>query len=280
MKKIFLPNTSEWINRFFDFLSRKVSGKVLSACDFFARIGLAGLFVIAVLSVVFGLVLIGRYDIPVASAVILILMSVLGCLFLHYVAFMMLPALNTLIKNAPTKMSSAGVLKVMALFVGIVGILALLYGIYSSIVTFRAEIMGMMVVESNNVFFASLFLFIFCEFWLFLLLEPSELNVEIVEKTSVGEEFIGLTSFFAKGCLKLAPVVFGTAITFGILQLVIMLFNSDALMDQMQVLVYLCLSAFLPLFVYIAFLSYYFTLDILTAILNLPAKLDKIASKE
>lgn len=34
MKKISLPNTSEWINRFFDFLSRKASGKVLSAGDF------------------------------------------------------------------------------------------------------------------------------------------------------------------------------------------------------------------------------------------------------
>ena len=279
MKKVSLPNTSEWINRFFDFLSRKASGKVLSAGDFFARVGLAGLFVIAALGIVFSVVLTVRYDMPVVSGVIFMLLSVVGCVFLHYVAFTMLPALNTLIKNAPTKMSSAGVLKVMALFVGIVGVLALLYGIYSSVVTFRAEIMGMMVVESNNVFFASLFLFIFCEFWLFLLLRPSELNVEIVEQTSVGEEFIGLTSFFAKGCLKLTPVVFGTAIAFGVLQLAVMLFNSDALFEQMQILIYLCFSAFLPLLVYVAFLSYYFTLDILTAILNLPAKLDKIADK-
>lgn len=79
--------------------------------------------------------------------------------------------------------------------------------------------------------------------------------------------------------MKLTPVVFGTAIAFGVLQLAVMLFNSDALFEQMQILIYLCFSAFLPLLVYVAFLSYYFTLDILTAILNLPAKLDKIADK-
>ncbi len=280
MKKISFPNTSLLINRFFDFLSVKTGKNVLSIGDVFARIGLSGLFCIAVLSVVFSAVLVVRYDIPVASGIIFMFLSVLASVFLHYVAFTMLPALNTLIKNAPTKMSSAGVLKVMALFVGIVGVLSLLYGIYSSVVLFDAEVMGVMAVESNNLFFSCLFLFIFCEFWLFLFLTPEELNVEIVEKTSVGEEFIGLTSFFAKGCLKLTPVAFGTAIVFAVLQMIIMLFNSDALFEQVEILVYLCSSAFLPLLVYVGFLSYYFTLDLLTAVLKLPEKLDKIARKE
>lgn len=280
MKKISFPNTSLLINRFFDFLSVKTGKNVLSIGDVFARIGLSGLFCIAVLSVVFSAVLVVRYDIPVASGIIFMFLSVLASVFLHYVAFTMLPALNTLIKNAPTKMSSAGVLKVMALFVGIVGVLSLLYGIYSSVVLFDAEVMGVMAMESNNLLFSCLFLFVFCEFWLFLFLTPSELNVEIVEKTSVGEEFVGLTSFFAKGCLKLTPVVFGTAIIFAVLQMIIMLFNSDALFEQVENLLYLCSSAFLPLLVYVAFLSYYFTLDLLTAVLKLPEKLDKIARKE
>lgn len=81
MKKISLPNTSEWINRFFDFLAGKASGKVLSAGDFFARAGLAGLFVIAALSVVFSVVLTVRYDMPVVSGVIFMLLSVAGCVF-------------------------------------------------------------------------------------------------------------------------------------------------------------------------------------------------------
>lgn len=279
MKKPIFPNTSEWINRFFDFLTRKAGGKVSSAGDLFARIGLSGLFAVAALSVVFSFVLTARYGMSAFACVVFMLLSVFGCVFLHYTAYTMLPALNTLVKNAPTKMSSAGVLKVTALFVGVVGVLALLYGVYSSVAAFGTEAVGITAFEMNNAFFACLFLFIFCEFWLFLLLEPSELNVEIVEKTSVGEEFIGLTSFFAKGCLKLTPVVFGTAIAFAVLHLIVMLFNSDALFEQMQVLLYLCFSAFLPLLVYIAFLSYYFTLDIVTAILKLPAKLDKIADK-
>ena len=280
MKKISFPNTSEWINRCFDFLTDKVSSKVLSVGNCFARIGLAGLFVIAVLSIVFSFVLVARYGMPVISGILFSILSVFWCVFLHYVAFTMLPALNTLIKNAPTKMSSAGVLKVMALFVGVVGVFALLYGIYSSFVTFRTELMGIMLIETSNVFFVGLFLFVLCEFWLFLLLKPSELNVEIVEKTSVGQEFIGLTSFFAKGCLKLTPVVFGTSISFAVLCLLRMLFDTDVLFEQMQMLIYLCLSAFLPLLVYIAFLSYFFALDIVTAVLKLPEKLDKISSEK
>ena len=45
---------------------------------------------------------------------------------------------------------------------------------------------------------------------------------------------------------------------------------------QLFVLVYLGVMALLPFFMYAAFLSYYLTLDILTAVLSLPAKLDKI----
>ena len=280
MKKAYFPDISGRINRFFDFLNRKIGQKVLSAENLFAQMGLFCLLIIAFLGIAFSVVLVLRYDAPMVSGVVFMLLFVLGSIFLHYVASMMLPALNRLINNAPTRMSSSNILRVVALFVGIVGVLSLLYGIYASIVMFDTENMESMVIETNNVFFASLFLFVFCEFWLFLLLNPSDLNVEIVEKTSVGEEFIGLTSFFAKGCVKLTPVVFGTALVFAVLQLMIMLFNSDALFEQMQILIYLCFSAFLPLFMYVAFLSYYFTLDIVMAILKLPEKLDKIANKE
>ncbi len=268
------------IDCLFDFLSRKIDGKVTATDTFFAKAGLFGFWVIAGLSVLLGVVLVRRYAMPAVSGVMFASISLLWCVFLHYVAATMLPSLNRLIANAPTRMSSESVLRVVALFVGLSGIGALLYGIYSAFVAFNPALMGSMAIQSSNISFICLFLFVFCEFWFFLLLRPADLNVQIVEKTSVGEEFIGLTSFFAKGCLKLTPVVFGISIVFAILQMIVMLFDSNDLFGQMQTVIYLCLSALLPLLIYIAFLSYYFTLDVLTAILKIPEKLAEIVEKK
>lgn len=279
MKIINVPNTSEYINRFFDYLRGRINGKILGSEKAFSQIGLSGLYVSGILGVIFSIVAKVRYDAPFLSMLVLMLLFIVISLVLHYVAFMMMPALDKLIQNAPTRMSSANVLSVTALFVGASGLLALILGIYTGFFAEKGYVMST-EIGMPKCFFAGLFTFIFCEYWMALLLEPKVLNVEIVEKTSVGEEFIGLTSFFAKGCLKLVPVVFGTAVAFAVIQLVIMLFDSDMMFDQMSTLMYLLSSAFLPLLMYVVFLSYYLTLDIIMAVLGLPARLDKIAAKE
>lgn len=269
MKITNLPNSSEYINRFFDFLKQKVTSKVIGSEQIFSQIGLVGLYAVGILGAVFFITL-TRIGAPVPYVLMMALLSIVGAVVLHYVAFMMLPSLDNLIKNAPTKMSSSGVLKVMALFICAFGAAALIYGIYTAFMIRGDGLRGL---------FAGLFLFIFSGYWTALLLEPQELNVEIVEKTSVGEEFIGLTSFVAKGCVKLAPIVFGTAIVLAALQLILMIFSYGMIDQQMQSVACLAMSAFLPLIVYIGFLSYFFTLDILTAILKLPEKIDNISKK-
>ncbi|MBR1777109.1 MAG: hypothetical protein IJ752_00785 [Alphaproteobacteria bacterium] len=275
MKKIHFFNPSEKIDRFFDFLSGKPADKVLSCCDIFSKAGLRGLFVIPILITILMIVWHIRYAVSAGFCLFFILLSIIGCILFHYAAFTMLPALNALIKNAPTKISSAGILRVTALFVGGFGLLILFYGISSIFAAKRIELFGLVLAEIRNVFFLSVFVFICCEFWLFLLLKPSALNVEVVEKTSVGEEFIGLTTYFAKGCLKLTPVIFGTSITCACILLVLMMFHVD-LASQMRTVILLCGMAFLPFLMYVAFLSYYFALDIVMAVLSIPGKLDRL----
>ena len=278
MKKFLLPDLSGCLDRFLDDINLKAGEKVMKACGAFGKIGLASLSVLAVLSVIAAVVLAVRFEAGVGAAVIFAVTGVAGCALLHYTGAKMLPTLNTLIKNAPTKMSSAVVLKVLALFVGVSGVLVLLGGIFYKS-TFLAEQPDS--PDAVVVFLSSLAAFVACEVWSFLLLRPADLNVEIVEKTTVGEEFIGLTSYFAKGCLKLTPVVFGLAAVFAVLTAVAMIFTADfgLVFAQMIVLSYMAFMTLAPFVMYIAFLSYYLTLDILTAVLKLPEKLDKIAEK-
>lgn len=275
MKKIVLPNVTEYIDRFFDFMNEKVGQKVMNMFESFGRCGLRALDVLAVLSVVAAVVFAVRFETGVLFALIFAFIGVLGCVLLQYAATKMLPALNTLVKNAPTKLSSAVFLKVLALFAGVGGLIALAFGVL--IWTGSSEYVDPTAADVNAVILGCFAAFVACEFWMFLFLKPEELSVEVVEKTSVGEEFIGLTSYFAKGCLKLTPVVFGLTVLLAVVWLVVMMFSPiESIFGQLFVLVYLGVMALLPFFMYAAFLSYYLTLDILTAVLSLPAKLDKI----
>jgi len=277
MKKFLLPDLSGCLDRFLDDINLKAGEKVMKACGAFGKIGLASLSVLAVLSVVLAVALVVRFEVVVGIAVLFAAAGVAGCAFLHYVGTKMLPMMDQLIKNAPTKMSSNAVLKVLALFVSVSGIFALVYGIFYKS-TFMAE-----QPDSQApvvVFLGCLAAFVACEVWSFLLLRPADLNVEIVEKTTVGEEFIGLTSYFAKGCLKLTPVVFGLAAIFAVLIAVSFFFVSPYQIDEwVYVLIFMMSMTLTPFFMYIAFLPYYLTLDILMAVLKLPEKLDKIAEK-
>lgn len=274
MKKIVLPNVTEYIDRFFDFVNEKVGQKVVNAFETFGKCGLRALDVLAVLSVVAAIVFMIRFETGVVFAMVFAVVGVLGCVLLQYAATKMLPALNTLVKNAPTKLSSAVFLKVLALFVGVGGLIALAVGV---LIWTGYDYVDPTTANANAVALGCVGAFVACEFWMFLFLKPEELNVEVVEKTSVGEEFIGLTSYFAKGCLKLTPVVFGLTVLLAVVWLVVMMFSPiEAVVMQLFVLVYLGVMALLPFFMYAAFLSYYLTLDILTAVLSLPAKLDKI----
>lgn len=279
MKNINVPNTSEYINRFFDYLRNRLNGKILDSEKVFSKIGLCGLYVFGILGLIFSVAAKVRFGIPFGEMLVAIVLFIIISVVLHYVAFMMLPALDKLIQNAPTRLSSANVLSVAALFVGAFGFLALICGTYAAFFVEKGYVMQTQV-GTPSCFFAGLFTFVFCEYWMALLLEPKALNVEIVEKTSVGEEFIGLTSFFAKGCLKLVPVIFGMAVIFAVILLACILFSSSISFNQIGVLLYLLSSAFLPLLMYVVFLSYYLTLDIIIAILGLPARLDRIAAKE
>jgi hypothetical protein len=134
--------------------------------------------------------------------------------------------------------------------------------------------------SSFEAFVVGIFMFIFCEYMLSLCLNPESLNIEISEKTSAGEEFLGLISFFMKGFLKLIPIMFGSGIIFGVINLFGLLFLKFDYIHEIEAksleVGNLMVSALLPVMGYFVFLAYYFVIDLAMAILAMPAKLDRL----
>ena len=231
--------------------------------------GLFGLYLSGVLGLLASLVLAMRYEFVGYGTIGLGVVWLLLCVIIHYIAFKFLPTLSHLVKNTPTQLSSKSFLDSMALLAGIAGILSLLGGLYWWIKT-----------SSFDPFVVGIFVFIFCGYILSLCLVPKNLNIEIIEKTSAGEEFLGLISFFMKGFLKLVPVLFAAGVILTIINIIELLFTKFGSMAQINMQYveignYANLSL-LPLTAYFLFLLYYFVIDLAMAILVVPGKLDDL----
>ena len=166
-------------------------------------------------------------------------------------------------------MSSRAFLDCWAIVHLIGGILSLITGIYFWIKT-----------SSLDSLFIGIFTLIYCEYIVSLSLKPELLNIDIVEKTSAGEEFLGVISFGVKSVFKLIPIMFGSGIFFCIINLFLIIFGDyeyihEIIGDVYNVL-YLTGSFLLPLIGYFLFLIYYFFLDIAQAILSIPNKVESL----
>ena len=261
MRKIKLFNPAEKIDAVLSFFAGKPAEKILSTSVFFEKAGLFGLLLASVFVVILAAKVISA-GFSANLCLLIMFLAVAGCIFLHYVSYTVLPMLRRLIEKTPTKLSSDGILKVLALFFGFWGVLALSFGIYSAYKPERIELLGLFLFEIKNVLLPCLFVFVFCEFWMFLMLRPAFLNVEITEETTVAEDFIGFLSLFAKGCLRFTPIVFGTVIVAACLLLANMLWSASGIVYFRLTAVAFFYAGLLPLMMYVSFLSYYFVLDL------------------
>ena len=250
---------------FLDFLEPNVK--------WLTKAGLFGLYVAALLGLVASIVLPMRYDLHFGISLAAGILWFVLCIVIHYTAWKFLPVLPQIIRSTPTQFSSRAFLDSFALVAGLIGVIALLVGLFFWIRT-----------SSFEAFMIGVFVFIFCEYVMCLSLNPQTLNIEIREQTSTGDEFIGLVSFFMKGLLRLVPIAFGSGIILGILNILTLLFSRVENIVQIFEAVYsvatFMTAALLPVSGYVLFLVYYFVIDLARALLAIPPKLDRLIKAE
>lgn len=262
--------TASLIDKFFQWLKKTTYNNFLENNEKWVnKASLSLMYFIAAMSLITAIVMLLKYDALNTRHVLAAgFCGLLITLVLQYVAAKSLPCLNLMVHNTPVKLSSTSVLDIVALAAGILGIASLIGGLISAIAS-----------ENFGLFIIGIGLFIICEYWLAMALKPEALNIEIVHDTSAGDEFIGLLTFFAKGSLKMIPLIFCGSMIFVAFDLVAMMFVKftyiEEISNEVTTITYSLSTALLPLLGYIFFIGYYFTIDIARAILSIPEKLDK-----
>ena len=263
-----------WIDKLLNFLR---NGYFLDFFEknekFLIKYGLYGLYVSGILGLVASLVLPIRYKLSYGYSMGVGVSWFFLCIMMHYIASKFLPNILNIINSTPTKFSSQAFLDSLAVIAGIIGIISLIGGVYLWAKT-----------SSVEVFVISIFIFIFCEYILSICLKPKLINIEITKKTTAGEEFIGLLSFFLKSYLKLIPIMFGSGIIFGIINMLELLFMKFDYMWQITMKAKqvgnLTSAALLPITGYLLFLLLYFMIDLAKSLLVIPEKLDALKKQD
>lgn len=232
--------------------------------------GFYGLYICGILGVILSVVIPLRYEsIPLSTSVSVGIVYFLCCILLHYISCKFLPSIEILLKSTHSQMSSRALLDCCAVVHLIGGVISIFCGVYFWIKT-----------SSLDILFMSIFYFIYCEYIVSLSLKPELLNIDIVEKTSAGEEFLGAISFSVKAFFKLIPIMFGSGIIFCVIHLFLIMFRDyqyqHELYSDVYVIIGLTSSALVPLFGYFLFLIYYFFLDLAKAILATPNKIESL----
>lgn len=200
---------------------------------------------------------------------------------LRYIALRIIPTLMSLLKGTPSQLSSTAFADSFALTILLVG--AIVIGLIVSFSTPLepwSESIGMIIVAVE---IAGWTLFIAC-----VSLNYRSLNIVIDAQTSLGEEAVGILSFFTKLIIRTVPISFGVAtITAAILLAVEFFLLVSG--DREQILrgetfesaaVYHAFGALLsPPFAYIICCFSYLVVDIVRAWLAIPRQLMSIASR-
>lgn len=119
-------------------------------------------------------------------------------------------------------------------------------------------------------------------------LHPDEIRVLEKPDCRAGQDAIGFLTFFIKLLLRCAPIVFAAAIAYGtyqlgaagigILRAAKEMAGFAAVRAATTVAVLIAATA-IPFYVYLITMIYYLSLDVVSAIVSLPARLDAIARR-
>ena len=223
--------------------------------------GHAGIVTAEVLCVVLGLVGWAKNDTPI-SAIYGIGYALL-LVVLQYTADKFVNAGENLIKSSPSKLSSTALLDCTFLLLEIAGLSAVV------VLTVQNGITGLLV---------GLGIYALLDAVAYTALFPELANVKVSSRVRGGEEAIGFLSFFAKAILKIVPIAFGIGAIIGTAALLVGIITAMSSGDTdpartARRLIIICTC--LPFGTYVLFAVYHLFIDVIRAILVLPAKLDK-----
>lgn len=113
-------------------------------------------------------------------------------------------------------------------------------------------------------------------------IQPSGISVDVNPDCRVGEEAVGVLTFLLKVFLRCAPIAFAAAVVFATFEsasvvLAILRRSEDNLVLFSRITAaigYVFAAASIPLVAYMSMLVYYLTLDVISAIVSIPGKLD------
>ena len=181
-------------------------------------------------------------------------------LVFQYVAVKMLDAVERLVGSSRTELASAGFLDVASLVGVVLAVLAPIGGIISAVQfgSFAALFSGL-ATGLLSAYFAA------------IALNHTLINVHVSTGATIGQEAIGVITFFLKALYKLTPIAFGAGVVvqtvIGIDGLIGVLSGSFFGLNALSLLLAPFAVMLLPLIAYVVFISAYLLLDVWRAIL-------------
>ncbi len=190
----------------------------------------------------------------------------------QYAANKFLSAGRSLIGSTPSRMASAAFLNTVALLHTVVAVVVLLGGI---LLALQQRDVGILI--------AGIFLAFVAYGVAFISLYPDRINITVDSGAAAGEEAIGILSYGIKVLVRLLPIVYGLGMIAGMLAMLgaclARLGKTGVTALGQQGAAMLLIAGAAPFAAYLLFAFYQLGLDVLRAILILPAKLDAQGQK-
>jgi len=151
--------------------------------------------------------------IRIAGLIFMGVLPIAFVLILHYLTGVLFNAGDSLIKSTPSRLSSSGLMKAMALVVLLAGFAAgaagLIYGIIDATQGFSDNWLKVLAKIGGGVV-----LYLFGASLARLWLKPAQLNIKVGPGNTAGDEALGIMAMFSKTMLKTAPIIYGLALIF------------------------------------------------------------------
>jgi hypothetical protein len=179
-----------------------------------------------------------------------------------------------LIRSGPSELSTQAFLSCTALLNVVLGLVGF---VWCTIAAIRAHSWGSLG--------AGVGVLVLCELVVCLCLNPDMLNIAIRPASNPGQEAVGVLTFLMKTALRLVPLAFGVGTICGALGMfgaLIQLLRNEALYPLMGMpgARLVLFSSALPVASYLLYILLYLNLDVIRAILILPAKFDETKRRD
>ena len=191
-----------------------------------------------------------------------------GLPLLQYVAVQFLDTTRSMVTQQRTPLGSQAFLRSYALVALVAAIVSLALALGRGI-----------DAGSLQVFLYGLGMTALCLATAWLALNPALVGIQVNARTNVGEEAIGVLSFFVKTGVRLVPIFYGVAFVVGAIHGVLTLVGmvGDSSFELRQAILraefaapLMVLAALSPFLAYIGFVLYSLVIDLLRSILAIP----------